>query len=1211
MPSTPLTPYSLNKYEPSNLYASKIYSEHPIVMWSLDDSLDYIDLLGETRRNMDYLGPANPEYDWTFTNIQRDGMYTQADLDAVPLRNIPFPNSLVNRLTGDTNGLEGICEGPYSVTIDYLDEGRGTFTIGIYYYSTSVYLNNIKLGYAYIDQNTLTQVEVLETFESGPINSWIFISKTFDKPSLTGLPLLKPMIKLSFDDADDDPELYRVYINGLTLGQWAEDTNTKSFGVRPLSDIVNTNEACNAAVNLGDIVECKPYGILQPTGYGTSTRYAKSGFYVLSSEKTTSYARNTSIPMVFGSNNVTQLFETISEGAALRPSILFPGQGFLNQKGQYNSYCVEFWMRVQPSNTIPLRIFGPIASEDGIYIDSNFITLSVGGIQGSHFISEWYRPMLIHFNIIKNGASLLINGEEVINISFNTSELTLPKEFVGPEILEWEGKSYDWIGFYAGGETVPFEIDCVAIYSYPVSIPVAKRRMVYGQGVNSPEFINSSYNGITSYIDYSFADYTANYNYPDFAKWSQSNFNNLIATSKSLSTPTYSLPEIFINSTEKTLEDMYESNKQNIGGPGVDIYFSLRPTSILMPDPSWDNVDSYIYFSNTREIPGNISGIYGVFETIDLDPADEQILFYIENPATLDFIKVVVLNGNIQYFFNNEILQEELIQSHGLSKFVAGIDFDKMSNAYDVRVSRFFNNRKNLRVYAGGNTDLDKTFTGKIFKIGICNLQNLPVFNTGFRSDGSALATETELFEINLSTYTLNPIYETNNYYLDVGITGYWEDYVPLSYFGQLAYDSIGNETYRLDFLQINVGYPKTIDVSGTTYATSYNQVRAYVTFQNSSDGSNALQDTFIYYQGAPVSGVIDLDDYPNWRKTKFEIVDGTIIYPRTDVDFNDISIVYRLEFNTKNSISKPISIKRFEIASQAFNINTFNGIGTRFGIDMFPYTRSGVYYDYTAKNPYRIYKGNTPYLYLTRDSGIELCGSLGSSVERGLSMPINQSESDDYEVSAVQFFVRNDKESFSEEDVKLFEIVYEGDIVDFYCSRANVAGTRAKVYSSQRSTGMPLNGLAYYLNGSLVNELVLTSREWAAIGIAFNPPLPFNFTLGELNITSPFLFNNISYYQATDLEKKQSLIARRWIDVLVEGSETLDWQYWFNDFTWEGMLIAGTSRLYGVDPVSIYNTYIGTNRIIIDDEEGMSLDDDTIRVYQDTSWSISVGTPV
>ena len=37
---------------PSNLYAEKIYSEHPLVLWALDDKLDYLSLISESERQV-------------------------------------------------------------------------------------------------------------------------------------------------------------------------------------------------------------------------------------------------------------------------------------------------------------------------------------------------------------------------------------------------------------------------------------------------------------------------------------------------------------------------------------------------------------------------------------------------------------------------------------------------------------------------------------------------------------------------------------------------------------------------------------------------------------------------------------------------------------------------------------------------------------------------------------------------------------------------------------------------------------------------------------------------------------------------------------------------------------------------------------------------------------------------------------------------------
>jgi hypothetical protein len=51
-------------------------------------------------------------------------------------------------------------------------------------------------------------------------------------------------------------------------------------------------------------------------------------------------------------------------------------------------------------------------------------------------------------------------------------------------------------------------------------------------------------------------------------------------------------------------------------------------------------------------------------------------------------------------------------------------------------------------------------------------------------------------------------------------------------------------------------------------------------------------------------------------------------------------------------------------------------------------------------------------------------------------------------------------------------------------------------------------------------------------------------------------------------------------------------------------MLSVSVAEIYGVSPETIYDSYTGTNKIIIDDQEGLSIDADAIRVYSDVQWS-------
>jgi len=37
---------------PSNIYAEKAYSDHPLAMWALDDQLDYVSYLNDSTRDL-------------------------------------------------------------------------------------------------------------------------------------------------------------------------------------------------------------------------------------------------------------------------------------------------------------------------------------------------------------------------------------------------------------------------------------------------------------------------------------------------------------------------------------------------------------------------------------------------------------------------------------------------------------------------------------------------------------------------------------------------------------------------------------------------------------------------------------------------------------------------------------------------------------------------------------------------------------------------------------------------------------------------------------------------------------------------------------------------------------------------------------------------------------------------------------------------------
>jgi len=1210
---------------PSNLYAEKIFSEHPLVLWALDDKLDYISLISEAQRNI--LGL------WSTTNCTA---YSGTSFAGEPFSTSYNTKIRCNVPIGSTN--EAILISPDIINFEDLDSGLGTFCIGTHFYSNSAYLESVSIGYEYTDTTTSEIVQEFKTFETSLFQGWGFVSETFEIPDES--TDLRIVLKILTNSGGATAADYEFYFNGITLGQWSEEFNVKSLGIE--------SEAFPATIDLtttSEVVPAVAYGISSDTAY-----------YLVNQNSLV--AKNTGIPLVFGASGVTKLIPNGND-----PSVIFPGKGFLHEEGRHNNYTIEFWARINSDSYTPKRIFGPIGSEDGLYVEGGFLTLFIGGNFSSHFVGEWFRPMLIHITLIKDNATVMINGEQVISLDFITSSMILAS-----------GSEENWIGFYAYEDVTPIEIDCVAIYSYRVPDILAKRRWVYGQGVASSETIDSAYSGTSAVIDYPFADYTANYNYPSFAQWEQGSFDNLSTTATSLTTPQYTLPTIFTGT--KTLQDLYDDSTtlyDNIasGNLGTDSRFIS-----LNANNSWDSQGSYINFPNFNILNNQVASLYGVFQINNQGSGtndEEQVLFKIYNQSTGNYFTVVVDGLEIVYSLVYGGVSEEVYRTDdiGLQElFAAGINIESLVAEKGGNVATFFGNQNSLSLYVGGDNEGDKTFKGYIFSVGFATALNANAISQYFEDNGIAIvdtyigsgveSSENALALLNhTASYTLLPTFAYDKLFLDIGVSGYWEDYLPLSYFGQYIENAAGNSFYDLDFLQFNLGYPSpsTLLESETvgswtyeeltneytnplqkTYAqldnalfTGWNNyqdlsqnslkyyeyntenasIKSYVTFQYIVDGANSLPSTFTTTVSPKENSVIDVSDYSSWSTTKFEIVDNTLIYPRKDIDFNDLAIVYSLEFNIRGILTKPVLIKKLEIASQALNDNSFNPIGTRFGIDLFPYKRSGIYYDYKSKNPFSIYKGSTPYLYVNKTSGIQVRGDFDSNFDRGISMPINQSVAENYRLSAFQSWIRYDQESFPATPISLFEIKYKVDTIVFYIVANDELGQRGRIYAKNKSDNSDFNGISYLLNGNIVREPTLTIKEWAVLGMNFSTALNLDLFLGSINLNSPAIFNNVSYYQANNLQQVQSKTGRPWSKVKEDGATEYDWSFWLNNYTWDGVLFISASSLYGVNAQDVYNNYMGTNKIIIDDEEGMIFDADKMRVYSDTTWLISVGAPV
>ena len=224
--------------------------------------------------------------------------------------------------------------------------------------------------------------------------------------------------------------------------------------------------------------------------------------------------------------------------------------------------------------------------------------------------------------------------------------------------------------------------------------------------------------------------------------------------------------------------------------------------------------------------------------------------------------------------------------------------------------------------------------------------------------------------------------------------------------------------------------------------------------------------------------------------------------------------------------------------------------------------------------------------------------------------MPVNQTQASNYRVSGIQIWMQYDQNTFPESETEIFEIDYKGDTIKFYMSPNSDLKNRARIYARSLSNNQEFNGLSYYWNGIQVREPVVTAKEWGILGISFASSLVFDAYLGSINLNGPMVFNNISYYQENSLQQIKSTKTRPWLKVKTDGITNYDWLYWLNSFIWDGVLILGSYNLYNIDPRNIFQTYTGNNKTIIDDQLGLTVSADKLKIYQTVTWSSNVSTP-
>jgi hypothetical protein len=473
-------------------------------------------------------------------------------------------------------------------------------------------------------------------------------------------------------DVDANEDESSVYFNGVSFGQWSEPYNSVSTGIFTQT----LPSEITSLIDFPGEIDCTvidPYGLNDVSDNG----------YVISINNSL-FAKLSGVPMVYGSSgniklnkDAIRVSEVLIDGSSLEdleidggsssssyaefidggdasvylnsdqyykfPSLVFPGKGFLNQYGYNKNLTTEFWLRINPETTTRRRIFGPLKSEDGIYVDKDLITVNVGKYSKSYFVGKWYRPMLVHFCQSSNEIFLMINGEKVISIEIDSLQIpTFPVE------------DEDYLGFYTNENIYLYEIDSFSIFPYIVAEQVAKKRYVFGQGVQEQENIIGALNGTLSYVDFPFSGYSSTIKYPDRTKWEDGFYNNVVANSQGISLPEYQLPEIIFNNNT----DLSNFEKSEIFSGFYQENYLIQdenyPFIVMDPTDSYISNGSYgkIYFAKLNQTNYQTRSIHSILKSSN-DVSTRQSLIYLSNNTQTNIFEVAINSGSIQYLYND------------------------------------------------------------------------------------------------------------------------------------------------------------------------------------------------------------------------------------------------------------------------------------------------------------------------------------------------------------------------------------------------------------------------------------------------------------------------------------------------------------------------------------------------------------------------------
>lgn len=1197
--------------EISNLYATKIFAEHPLALWPLDDNNYFINTL---KNSSDVIT------NWT---ILEDNGEWETDLVPFPERN----SAVLTKTSAASVTFTQINASPIYST--HLDPSKDTISISTWVEEYGSLVTSYEIGFQY--NSGSSSIIDSEIFKSIGANNSQQISKTSNIKE--EFDYITPFVKINYIEEFAVPIEYKVLFTAISVGQWSEEyTNNFNLGIRD-SEII---EIDNVAI-IASLPYLEKYNSFLLDAYGFQD--SDNAYAIIDNNKL--LCRNIKFPMIYGSENSTLIESPIT---TKMPSLIIPGKGFLNKNGRYSNITLEFWLRINPKVNINKRIVGPIRSEDGIYINNEYIEIRVGTYVKSYFIGKWYRPMLIDFSYSPTNITLSINGDRVIDIDIDLLKLNFPTS------------PFDWICFYGSDDFYSYEIDCVAIYPYITPEQALKRRFIYGQAIENRELITDNFKGDSYNIDFHFSNYSKVVEYPDTNSWNLGIFNNMNATNRYLTFSNNLNPELFISgdpiidefpdtyawsqysdfedvwydlAADKTWEttlSIQDTSFSNIYEDNLKIQSGSSAFFKIRPNYSYSDINGSIEFSSINPLSDKTTSVHAVIRIPESLSTNSQTIMYFSNFTNNNFFKIELKESSINYIYNDILIKSNTISENEL--ITCGFDLNEIDRSYENILNNFFATPELTSLsFMGRDSD---TFLGEFYQISFNNdfYTKKDLFGL-FDSDGIAFDNRGNELKDYVGAYTYKPIVLSNSLFLDVCKSGYWEDSIPLSYFGKQILGKNGISYYDVDQIQFNIESPSLPTLSNNELQiNSYDSIKIYATLQSIDEVGFIPYSRYDNTETILNNRVLDFDNTLDVLTTKFEIVDGTTIFPPKElIDFKDYYLTIHIETKIVGLSKKDFKLKKMMLSSIVTDENVFTKINTRSGNEIYPITRYDKSYSLKDKNPFSIYIESTPSLYLTGDSGIGILPyskSVQSGAERAFYIPINKNRREQYSLGAVQFWGMYNYESIITKSKKIARIFTPNKKYEVFLDPID-NGKRGIIKTYDLDTGLissfnneAINDIVYYQDGNAIKNPIINPLRWTSIIISFGDNIEVDRTTGSIEFYEGFLYDNISVYEKSQLFTNFTIGSRIWQEVRVSELTTENeivfsensWNTW-DSLTWEEVFSSIEPFRFTVDGSNIHKSYVGTSGTVVGDNSSIIFEEDSFNVFSDIVWNTSFVKPV